>query len=264
MRNRRLGIILIVLIVVLFVLAVVITKAFDGNDVNTATQTTEQSGEPAKSGGGLFHKNTPEPTVPPEPTPTFTVAPEGYFEDALIIGDSRTEGIRMCADIPGATYFTSVGMGVTGAFYEAVSVNGVGTVTLDSLLASKQFGKVYIMLGINDIGGDIPTIANRFHDLLDKVKAAQPDAIIIIEANLRVTAGYNTFGVNNERIDKYNDLISQYADNKTVFYLDVNPLFDDGTGKALNPSLSPDGLHVPGAQYIEWADFIMDNAVVFK
>ena len=260
MRNRRIGIILGIFVIILLTVAILVTSCTSGNDDNSID-------EPEKThSGGIFHRNDkePEPTEPPEPTPTFTTAPEGYFDDALIIGDSRTEGMRLCADIPGATYFCSVGMGVSGAFYEAVNVPGIGTSTLDNLLAAKQFGKVYIMLGINDIGGDIDTLAERFGSLIEKVQTALPDAIIIVEANLRVTAGYNTFGVNNERIDKYNELISHYADNEKVFYLDVNPLFDDGTGKALNPSLSPDGLHVPGAQYVEWANWIMDHAVVFQ
>jgi len=262
MRNKRIGIILVIFIAVLVLIAVLVTKAFDkpAND-------GEPKSDDGSSTSGIFGKKDepePEETEPPEPTPTFTTAPEGYFEDALIIGDSRTEGIRMCSDIPGVTYFCSVGMGVTGAFYESVSVDGIGTVTLDSLLAAKQFGKIYIMLGINDLGGDVDTIAGRFGSLLEKIQTAQPDALIIIEANLRVTAGYNTYGVNNEKIDKYNNLISEYADNEKIFYLDVNPLFDDGTGKALNPSISPDGLHVPGAQYVEWANWLMDHAVVFQ
>ncbi|MDO4816546.1 MAG: GDSL-type esterase/lipase family protein [Bacillota bacterium] len=258
MRNKRLGLILILFIVLLVVIAVLVTKAF--------TPSGDDESDSSSFMGGIFSSGSDEPeeTEPPEPTPTFTTAPEGYFNDALIIGDSRTEGMRMCADIPGATYFCSVGMGVTGAFYEAVSIDGLGTYTLDSLLAAKQFGKVYIMLGINDIGGDIDTLASRFGNLVDKIRTAQPDAIIVIEANLRVTAGYNSTMVTNERIDRFNELISHYADNETIFYLDVNPLFDDGTGKGLNPSISPDGLHVPGAQYVEWANWIMNHAVVFQ
>lgn len=262
MHNKRLGIILVIFIVALIAIAILVTNAFDGG--NKADEADDDGSFLSDIFGGDDDSSDSEDVEPAEPTPTFTTAPEGYFDDALIIGDSRTEGMRLCADIPGVTYFCSVGMGVTGAFYEAVAVDGIGTCTLDSLLAAKQFGKVYVMLGINDIGGDIDTIAGRFGDLLEKIKAAQPDAIIIIEANLRVTAGYNTFGVNNERIDKYNELISHYADNEKIFYLDVNPLFDDGTGKALNPNLSPDGLHVPGAQYVEWANWIMEHAVVFQ
>ena len=264
MRNRKIGIVLVILIVLLLAIALIVTKATSGNNDGDNSVATEQTEKPDK--GGLFNrdKDEPEPTEPPEPTPTFTTAPEGYFDDALIIGDSRTEGMRMCASIPGATYFCSVGMGVTGAFYEAVSIDGMGTYTLDSLLAAKQFGKIYVMLGINDIGGDISSLAERFGTLVDKIKSAQPNAIIIIEANLRVTAGYNSNGVNNQRIDQYNELISHYADNEKVFYLDVNPLFDDGTGTALSASLSPDGLHVPGAQYIEWSDWLTEHAVVWQ
>ncbi|MCF0138414.1 MAG: hypothetical protein HUJ66_08640 [Oscillospiraceae bacterium] len=262
MRNRKIGIILVLFIIILAVVGILVTRAF--NSGNGSGDAPDWDGKGGKGNAAETETVQPTETPPPEPTPTFTVAPEGYFEDALIIGDSRTEGIRMCADIPGVTYFCSVGMGVTGAFYEAVSVANYGTVTLDSLLGMKQFGKIYIMLGINDIGGDVDTLAQRFGTLLERIRAAQPDALIIIEANLRVTSSYNSTYVTNERIDRFNELISHYADNVTVFYLDVNPLFDDGTGRGLNPSISPDGLHVPGAQYVEWGNWIMNHAVVFQ
>ena len=262
MRNRRLGIILVIIILALIALAVIVNRAASSSDKDeTGVKVTET--EKPKN-GGIFSKNTPEPTPPPEPTPTFTVAPEGYFDDALIIGDSRTEGIKLCAPIPGATIFSSVGMGVTGAFYETCSVPGVGSVNLDYLLQAKQFGKVYIMLGINEIASPIEDLAARFGSLVEKIKEAQPDAIIIIEANLRVTANYNSTWVTNERIDAFNEAVSKFADNEKVFYLDVNPLFDDGTGAGLSPAISPDGLHVPAAQYAEWAQWIMNNAVVFQ
>ena len=267
MRNRIIGIILVIVIVALLLVAIAVTNR-DQKEPEPANKPVAAETEKPEKSSGLFAKETPEPTPEPTPTPEpkpiYTTAPEGYFEDALIIGDSRTEGIRMCADIPGATYFSSVGMGIIGAFYETVDVPGIGTVGIDTLLASKQFGKVYIMLGINDIGGDIPTLSERFGLFIEKIQTAQPEALIIIEANLRVTANYNSTMVTNARIDQFNQLISEYADNEKIFYLDVNPLFDDGMGTGLSPAISPDGLHVPGAQYIEWANWIMDHAVVFQ
>ena len=91
MRNRRIGIILGIFVIILLTVAILVPSCPSGNDDNSID-------EPEKThSGGIFHRNDkePEPTEPPEPTPTFTTAPEGYFDDALIIGDSRTVDVHI-------------------------------------------------------------------------------------------------------------------------------------------------------------------------
>ena len=41
-------------------------------------------------------------------------------------------------------------------------MKNVGTVTLPQLLSQKTFGKVYIMLGINELGNDLDDITAKF------------------------------------------------------------------------------------------------------
>ena len=125
-------------------------------------------------------EETAEPTSTPEPTPLqFTTVDASYFDDALFIGDSRTVGIAEYGSLKNATYFADVGLNV-------IAVKNVGTVTLPQLLSQKTFGKVYIMLGINELGNDLDDITAKFSSLIDTVRAAQPDAIIFVEANLHV------------------------------------------------------------------------------
>ena len=128
-----------------------------------------------------------EPTPTPEPTPLqFTTVDASYFDDALFIGDSRTVGIAEYGSLKNATYFADVGLNVYVAQTKAIAVKNVGTVTLPQLLSQKTFGKVYIMLGINELGNDLDDITAKFSSLIDTVRAAQPDAIIFVEANLHV------------------------------------------------------------------------------
>ena len=74
------------------------------------------------------------------------------MDDALFIGDSRTVGLMEYAGIDGADYFCTVGMSVYNIHKKPVSVPNVGKVTLTELLNSKKYGKIYIMLGINEVG----------------------------------------------------------------------------------------------------------------
>ena len=108
-------------------------------------------------------EETAEPTPTPEPTPLqFTTVDTSYFDDALFIGDSRTVGIAEYGSLKNATYFADVGLNVYVAQTKAIAVKNVGTVTLPQLLSQKTFGKVYIMLGINELGNDLDDITAKF------------------------------------------------------------------------------------------------------
>ena len=186
-KQKVIAIIAFVLIIVLIALICVSLQSKNNADSKDpkASESPVTSAEP-----------TPEPT----PTPLqFTAAPEGYFNDALFIGDSRMVGIDMMQTIDGATFFTTVGMSLTGAMSTSADVAGVGTTTLPALLQSRQFGKIYVMLGINDIGGSVEALKQTYSNLVDKLRAAQPDAIIYIMSNLHVSATQDSRGtaVNN-------------------------------------------------------------------
>ncbi|MDY3079361.1 MAG: GDSL-type esterase/lipase family protein [Oscillospiraceae bacterium] len=251
---RKKSLVFVIIILVLALVAVITIRLQNGDD---STPSPDNSGAPGIS------EPTPEPTPAPTPAPTFGPAPEGYFKDALFIGDSRTVGIQMVGGLKDATFFSTVGLSVIGSRSTYADVSGYGSVTLPTLLQSAQFGKVYIMLGINDIGGDLATVANRYSELLDTVRQSQPNAIIYIMANLHVTAAQDAKGstVNNANIDTFNGYIKEFADDETIFYLDSNVKFDDETGK-LGSEFSPDGIHFYGDGYSAWAEWIEQNVIV--
>ena len=68
--------------------------------------------------------------------------------------------------------------------------------------------------------------------------------------------------INNEGIDARNAEIAKLADNRTIFYLDVNPLVCDEDG-GLVKDYTFDGVHLKAA-YIEiWKRFLMEHTVKF-
>ncbi len=202
----------------------------------------------------------PETSAPAETLPAGNVADSAYFSDALFIGDSRTVGQALYAPIDGATYFATVGLStykIDAAVSEVPDTEGM---SFAQAIGMKQFSKVYVMLGINELGMDVNTTMENFRSILSRIQAAQPNAIIILEANLHVAASrHNTDGVvNNTVINRFNTALAGLADNQKIFYLDVNPVFDDAYG-CLKEEYTSDGTHPYAKHYAEWADFIRSH-----
>ena len=68
------------------------------------------------------------------------------------------------SQIPEADYFCSVGMSVFNIHDEAVSVPNVGKLTLTELLNNKTYKKIYIMLGINEMGYKFENILAKYEE----------------------------------------------------------------------------------------------------
>lgn len=185
-----------------------------------------------------------------------------YFDDALFIGDSRTVGISEYGDLNNATFFANTGMSVYNVFEKNVSVPQVGKLKLEQLLTYKNFGKIYIMLGINELGYNQEKTLKKYKDLLKFVQEKQSNAIIYIEANLHVAAERSNKDktINNININKINNEISKLADNEKIFFIDVNEKFDDENGN-LSSNYTQDNVHIYAKYYKEWSDWLSQNAV---
>lgn len=193
----------------------------------------------------------------------FTKVDSSYFADALFIGDSRTVGLRDYGNIKNAAFFCDVGMSSYNISGKKLNVKGVGTVSFEQLLAKKQFGKVYVMLGINEAGYGLNQTANKYASIIKQIKQTQPNAIIYIQANLHVSKQRNDTDkyVNNDRLNNLNKLMAKLANNVNVFYIDINEYFDDSNGN-LKAGYTSDGTHPYAKYYAEWTNWIMNHAVV--
>ncbi len=179
------------------------------------------------------------------------------MENTLFIGDSRTMGLLQYAGMDGATFFATVGMNVYKVTSKEVSVPGIGKLTLPKLLAGKQFTRIYIMLGINEVGYPLSSTVKKYGELIQSIQTAQPEALIFIQANLHVTKARSDRDevINNPKIDALNERLSLLADNSRVFYLDANCVFDDENG-ALSEEKSSDSAHPLGRYYRDWGSWI--------
>ena len=226
------------------------------NTVTTPKDTSEDTGSTATEGSSEVSTSTTEIST----TDNIKTPPKSdiSMDDALFIGDSRTVGIMEYAGIDGADYFCTVGMSVYNINKKPVSVPNVGKVTLTELLNSKRYGKIYIMLGINEVGYEFSSTVEKYSELIEFVKGKQSDAVIFIQANLHVTKSRSDSDkvVNNTAINGLNAELAKLADGKSIFYLDANILFDDEAG-GLSADKSEDGTHPYANYYKEWGEWII-------
>lgn len=202
-------------------------------------------------------------TTTTEPEPVFVKSDASYFEDALFIGDSRTVGLSEYGTLKNADYFCTTGMSVYKLGTATVSIEGLGKTSLDNLFSQKKYNKIYIMLGINEIGYDFDSTITKYGEWIDYIKEKQPDALIFIQGNLHVTKSRSESDdyVNNQLIDKFNKKISEFANDETCFYIDINEHFDDEDGN-LPEDYTSDSTHVYAKYYAEWCDWLCTKTIV--
>ena len=233
----------------------------------TDTVTTALAAQSSVSSSETVPATTSAPETTVAPVPETTAAPAAaastdYFSDALFIGDSRTVGLAMYAPIDGATYFATVGLSTYKIDTVTSDVPGTKGQTFAQVLSAKQYGKIYIMLGINELGNDFNATMKHYRDLIDRAKQAHPNAIIILQANLHVAYSRSSTDavVNNSVINNFNDAVANMADNQKIFYLDVNPVFDDDNG-CLTAEYTSDATHPYAKYYLTWKEWLMNNTI---
>lgn len=195
----------------------------------------------------------------------YAIENTSYFNDAAFLGDSRTLGIADYAGIDEADFFCDSGMTIFKLLEEdGVTYQKTGhKVDLKQVLQEKQYGKIYIMLGMNELGyGNTEMYLKQYREVVEQIREWQPDAIIYIMANLHVSEAKNNpeTEFNNININDKNAASALLANGKDIFYLDCNPLFTDKNG-FLNADLTFDGVHLYAQNYDAWRKFLLEHGV---
>lgn len=193
---------------------------------------------------------TAPPTEPPTQPPTEPQTPavygedESWFDDALFVGDSRMASLSLFDRLGEADYFADVGMTVFSLFETQTSDNGFGTTDLESLLESRTYGKIYVMVGLNEAGYELERVLDQYAENVERLQELEPEAKIyliqIYGVSRSVAASNPVFAPSN--LGKINKGIADIADGERVICLDPRPLFEDQEGY-LRDELSGDGVH---------------------
>lgn len=195
----------------------------------------------------------------------YTLENDSYFNDAVFLGDSRTLGIFDYVGLDGADFFCDNGMTIFKLLEDdGVTEQRTGKkVDLKQILQERHYGKVYIMLGINELGyGNTTMYLKQYLSVVNRIREWQPEAVIFIMANLHISKEKNNMETefNNININDKNVASARLANGTDVFYLDSNPLFTDSEG-FMQPELTFDGVHLYAKHYDMWRQFLMEHGV---
>lgn len=220
----------------------------------------------------------PSPVLPEEDTPENPPAdydytlpvPESesvdlsYFNDALFIGDSRTEGLILNLSLSDFHAVTQKGLMVNTLFTKPFFECDGKKITGIEVIRNSSFSKAYIMLGINELGWSNQNLfLEKYGQLIDELRAVNPDAVIYIQSLLPVSREISDTHeyIHNEKIMEYNQLLSGLAAEKEVFFLDTFTSVADENG-CLPEDAATDGIHMKKEYCEKWLAYLENHTVL--
>lgn len=201
-----------------------------------------------------------------QPVPQSDAVEDSYFDDAIFVGNSRTEGFMMYSGLKNAQYLTHIGLKVDTIQTLLVAKIDGKKMTIMDALKQKEFGKIYIMLGMNELGWVFPELFKEDYALIiDEIKRNHPNSIIYMQSILPVTKNkaINDSIYNNENIERFNQLVKEIAFEKEVYYLNVSEGIADSDG-SLPDNATFDGVHLKPDFCLVWLSYLKEHTVEVK
>ncbi len=186
-----------------------------------------------------------------------------YFDDAAFVGDSITEGIKLYEVMTNATVVAARGINLDNVFTDDQIRTAQGNSTVMGALEAAEPKKIYIMFGANGVGW---FTEQHFTDVYTKfvqaVKEQHPDSQIYLQSILPVTQEFDDSreDISNDKINRYNELVVEIAEEQKVHYLDVASAFKDEKG-CLPEDSNGDGMHFGNKYYQKWFDYLKSHTV---
>lgn len=250
-------------------------------EAQTAAYTIQRAGVMIEDTDGFFHYNDTVPLAEGEEIilrfigtqqdvltalPVSTVAEsepvsDDWFNDACFIGHSQIVGMQRYSGLYGPDYYAVVGHTAQNVVdYNLYELPDGRYGTLSDGLRSKSYGKIYIMLGINDSSLDadrVEKFMSPMRTILDLVKETQPDATIYLLS--LVPVGRNTPMnelYNPDSTIFYSQLVKALSREYSTEYIDLFRMMCDKAGYYLDSFNSGDGIHIQPARYPEIVEYL--------
>lgn len=197
------------------------------------------------------------------PVPVSDPVENSYFDDAVFIGDSRTEGLILNCGLSNTTSYAYKGLMVDTVFTKPVINKNGQKVSVMDALKSTPFSKVYIMLGINETGWVYSHVfQNKYGEMIDGIREINPEAEIYIQEIMPVSGKVSSTHsyITNSKINEYNGLLRELAEEKQVYYIDTGSAVASADGSLLNDAAS-DGIHLVKDYCEKWLDYLKTHTV---
>lgn len=186
---------------------------------------------------------------------------KSYFDTCMFAGDSLIVGLGSYGLISEEQIAAGVGMSV-------ISINDTPLINADGseILAADKINQsspqnLYILLGLNMLGTytDEQLLAS-YGDFIDSID--RTDTNIYIISVPPVTADRENSQDNpilNSDIDAFNSALLKFANNKCVYYIDLNTALKGTDGRLSADVAESDGIHFKKETYNTMLDYLLTH-----
>ena len=167
-----------------------------------------------------------------------------YFADAAMLGNSLVDGMMLCSGLSKMSFY--------GKTAHTVYNNRLNE------LVQRQYGKVYVEFGINEIAGSKDEFIRRYREIVVTIQNAMPEADVYIMAITPVTKARSAEGTfTMQRINDFNAALHALAEELQCWYLDCcTPLCDAEGYLPANYGGWDGSPHLSNEGYLAWAEAI--------
>lgn len=122
--------------------------------------------------------------------------------------------------------------------------------------------KLFLMMGINDIGRGLPTewTLKNYEEMIKQVKQISPKTKIYIQSTLPLNEKLLKYDYLMGKADKINALnagLQNLAKTYSLTYIDLTQVL--GNGNNLLDEYTADGIHLNTEGYIRWVSYLKAN-----
>ena len=130
-------------------------------------------------------------------------------------------------------------------------------------ITDRSPSKVFILLGINDIGKDLPevVIAGNYLKIVREIHDKSPKTMIYVQSVLPVNPTLPHFPQHYdkpEHVRALNKLLEAQAKEGNYTYIDIAHLFTDENGRLMS-QYTFEGLHLKPPAYVIWVNYLKEK-----
>jgi lysophospholipase L1-like esterase len=123
--------------------------------------------------------------------------------------------------------------------------------------------KIFILIGINDIGRNIPddVIVSNYRKIIERLQRQTPATAIYVQSILPTNNNFTDFKNHQNKTDHVlfvNNELKKICREKKITYVNLYDAFIDAEGK-LDKRYTNDGLHLTGEGYLKWKEILLQT-----
>ena len=200
---------------------------------------------------------------------------ESFFNDAVFVGDSITQGLRNYVlnqrikgtPVLGNARFlaaTSYSLRVSASAFSSKTVNLTyqgSNMSIEDCMAAMGAKEVYIMLGMNDLTfAQVSVCKENYKKTIEKILKKTPEIRIYIQLCSPITKSGEKVNLNNSNMDLFNSALKELCGEYGLEWVDVNtPL--KGEDNCLQREYSSDNyVHMSNTGCVVWVNALRDFA----